>query len=264
MQTYWGVATDAGGHREQNQDAVLASPPVFLVADGMGGHEAGGMASQEVVEAFQHLADELATAQRPARPEDVEQAVADARQAIAERLSGQDGEYVAGSTATGLVLTTQEGQDYWLVFNIGDSRIYRCTPEHIEQVSVDHSLVQEMVEAGTLSKAAAQAHPQRNIITRAIGTSAPSEVDYWMLRAGGRQRLVVCSDGLAGELSDEGIAAIVRGAATPHDAARELLTAALGDDGALDNVSVVVVEGMSEDVEDDADTTVPRPVEAQA
>ena len=243
MQIHWGVATDTGGRRQANEDAVLAEPPVFVVADGMGGHARGDMASRHAVA---ELAG-LARTDRPVRPEDVVAALRRAGERIRGEMAGTDA--VAGTTVAGVVLTEQDGEPFWLVFNVGDSRVYRCTQEDIEQVSVDHSLVQEMVDLGTISADEARHHPQRNVITRAVGTGPVPDVDFWMLRVGGPDQLVLCSDGLFGELSDAEIRDVVLAAGHPQEAAATLLDRAVQGGGANDNVSVVVVSARDEDLD---------------
>lgn len=262
MQIHWGVATDAGGRRQANEDSVLAQPPVFAVADGMGGHARGDMASHAAVTELARLAQ----LDRPVVPEDVTDALGRAAARIRESMAGD--ESVAGTTVAGAVLTEQDGELFWLVFNVGDSRVYRCTPQQIEQVSVDHSLVQEMVDSGAISRDEARHHPQRNVITRAVGTGPLPQVDFWMLRAGGPEHLVLCSDGLFGELSDAEIGEVVAAAAHPHEAAASLLERAVRDGGANDNVSAVVVAARDEDCEvagtarrdehEEAESTLPR------
>src|SRR5690606_23328984 len=152
MQIHWGVATDAGGRRQANEDAVLADPPVFAVADGMGGHARGDMASRYAVAEL----TALTRIDHPVGPADVAPALRRAGDRIREAMAGEDA--VAGTTVAGAVLTEQDGEPFWLVFNVGDSRVYRCTQQDIEQVSVDHSLVQEMVDLGTISAAEARRH----------------------------------------------------------------------------------------------------------
>ncbi|MEE6282406.1 PP2C family protein-serine/threonine phosphatase [Georgenia sunbinii] len=246
METRWGVASDTGGRRQVNEDAVLAESPVFVVADGMGGHARGDMASSAVVAELRALAREAQAAQRALVPDDVAAAVRRAGAAIRATMSSDDdGDprgSVAGSTVTGAILTEQDGEPFWLVFNVGDSRVYRSTPQGMEQISVDHSLVQEMVDAGTISRSEARHHPRRNVITRAVGTGPDPQVDFWMLRVADGERLLLCSDGLLGELEDEVIAEVLREAPHPHEAAVSLLERALVGGGANDNVSVIVVE----------------------
>ncbi|HLS49858.1 MAG TPA: protein phosphatase 2C domain-containing protein, partial [Actinomycetaceae bacterium] len=259
----WGAATHTGGRRRVNEDAVLARAPVFVVADGMGGHERGDMASQAVVAEFDALATELNDAQRPAHPHDVSAAIDRARRQITATIADDTGDRVAGSTVAGLVLTHQDGDDYWLVFNVGDSRTYRFADGALEQVSVDHSLVQELVESGTITADEARSHPQRNIITRAVGTGSAPEIDYWMLPVRGQELFLICSDGLAGELSDAQIENLLRTSPHPQQAVHALLSAAIRNGGAGDNVTVVVVAAVSHDGDEEAaDTTLPRPARA--
>ena len=246
METRWGVATDTGGRRQVNEDAVLAEPPVFVVADGMGGHARGDMASSAAVTELRALAREAQASQRPVAPEDVVATVRRAGAAIRATMAGDGGperrDAVAGTTVTGAVLTEQDGDPFWLVFNVGDSRVYRFSASGLVQVSVDHSLVQEMVDAGTISPGEARHHPRRNVITRAVGTGPDPQVDFWMLRVAEGERLLLCSDGLLGELEDGEIAEILAAAPHPHEAARELVARAVDGGGANDNVSVIVVE----------------------
>ncbi|MFH5823510.1 PP2C family protein-serine/threonine phosphatase [Georgenia sp. AZ-5] len=256
MVTQWGLATDTGGRRSANEDAALAQPPVFVVADGMGGHARGEMASATVVEALRELAErggEIDAA-------DVEAALSAAGTRIRETMAAEaasrglgDPEAVAGTTVAGVVRTVQHGEAYWLVLNVGDSRVYRYADGELRQVSVDHSLVQEMVDAGTLSRAAARTHPRRNVITRAIGTGTDVEVDFWMLRVLPEERLLLCTDGLVGELDDEQIAEVLGTVGDPAEAAQALVRRAT-DGGANDNVTVVVVDS---DGQEAAETTAP-------
>ncbi|UFU01742.1 protein phosphatase 2C domain-containing protein [Ruania suaedae] len=252
-----------------NEDAVLAHPPVFVVADGMGGHIHGELASRAVIAAFDRLAGEC-DPDREVRPEQVLEAVHAAQRTIRDALRDErdaDGSPItAGSTVAGAVLTVHESEPFWLVLNVGDSRIYRLSEGELTQVSVDHSVVQELVESGALDRAAARRHPQRNVITRAVDTGQDAEVDFWRLHAGS-DRLLICSDGLTDELDEEQIGAVLREVASPRDAADRLLAAAVHG-GARDNVSVIVVDGPGADVSataprvestgDDVADTVPR------
>ena len=275
--TQWGMATDAGGRRSVNEDAAYAQEPVFVVADGMGGHARGEMASQAVVDAFRALA---ARGSGPITADDVDEAVRRAAAQIRRTMEEEtvagwaetDGrDAVAGTTVAGVVLTEQDGEPYWLVLNVGDSRVYRFSAGRLQQVSVDHSLVQEMVDAGTIDAAQARTHPRRNVITRAIGTGADAEVDFWMLRVQPGERILLCTDGLVGELEDARISEILATVADAAQAAQTLVCHAVAG-GASDNVTVVVVDapdeasaagttartpGAAADDEDEAGTTLP-------
>ncbi|GAA1642139.1 hypothetical protein GCM10009790_24550 [Georgenia ruanii] len=252
--TQWGVATDTGGRRSVNEDAALAQPPVFVVADGMGGHARGDMASRTVVAALRELAERGG----PIGASDIEAALERAAREIRTTMAADTAtpfggpESVAGTTVAGAVRTELDGAAHWLVLNVGDSRVYRFADGELHQVSVDHSLVQEMVDAGTLSPAAARTHPRRNVITRAVGTSDEVEADFWVLPIRPGERLLLCTDGLIGELEDAEIAEVLRTAPDPTQAAEELLRRAVTG-GANDNVTVVVVDSVA----DDADGTAP-------
>ncbi|WP_225752947.1 PP2C family serine/threonine-protein phosphatase [Actinotalea sp. Marseille-Q4924] len=233
MRTSWGSATDRGRVRALNEDSLLAYPPVFLVADGMGGHEAGDIASRLAVEEFSQL-----LGHGTATVEDVHACFHRTAERLAETVGGGR---VAGTTVAGVVVAELDGGAYWLVFNIGDSRVYRLAAGELEQISVDHSVVQDLVDAGDLSPAEAAVHPERHVITRAVGGGLPPEPDYWLIPAGPTDRLLICSDGLTSELTDAVLRSILLEREDPQQAAHELVRAALSA-GGKDNVSAVVVD----------------------
>lgn len=251
MRTSWGSATDRGRVREVNEDALLAYPPVFLVADGMGGHDAGDLASRIAVEEFAQLAG-----QPTATADDVHACFARTSTRIrAEFTGGRQG----GTTVAGVAVTEHDGGYYWLVFNVGDSRVYRWSDSALEQVSVDHSVVQELVEEGRITPAEAGRHPERHVLTRALGTGEPPEPDYWLLPAGVDDRLVICTDGLTRELTDLDVERALIRSADPQEVAASLVQDALAH-GARDNVSVVVVDVASPaGAQEQVQLTVPRP-----
>lgn len=233
MRTSWGSATDRGRVREVNEDALLAYPPVFLVADGMGGHDAGDLASRIAVEEFAQLAG-----QSSASSDDVHACFARTSARIrSEFTRGRQG----GTTVAGVAVTEHDGGWYWLVFNVGDSRVYRWSEGSLAQVSVDHSVVQELMEAGALAPGDARHHPERHVLTRALGTGQAPEPDYWLLPAGVEDRLLICTDGLTRELADAEIAAVLAAVTDPQEAAARLVQDAL-ERGGRDNVSAVVVD----------------------
>lgn len=228
----WGYATDAGKVRALNEDSLMAQPPLFFVADGMGGHAAGDIASRTVVEACAPLAgrEVLDVA-------DIQGKLDDAVSRMHAALAGKSG----GSTVAGVAMAVQDDLAYWLVFNVGDSRVYRSTAAGLQQVSIDHSVVQELVDAGKLSSRDALTHADRHVVTRALSTDSQSETDYWLLPAIPNDRLLICSDGLTDELADDQIAAFLCYAKEPQAAADALVTAALSA-GGRDNVTAVVVD----------------------
>lgn len=234
---HWGAATDRGLKRSINEDAHVAQPPVFVVADGMGGHDAGEIASAIAVESFRGLAGRATVA-----PADIEECLASAQLQI-ERLSvGSDRS--AGTTVSGIAITEVEHLGYWLVFNLGDSRSYRMVRGTLEQLSVDHSVVQELVDAGELEASSMQSHPQRNVITRALGAGSVAAPDFWLLPAETGDRLLICSDGLTTELDDAQIAVILRDESDPQLAATRLLHESLLH-GGRDNLTVLVIDATS-------------------
>jgi protein phosphatase len=237
-----GSATDVGRVRDQNEDCLLDAPGVHLVADGMGGHAAGEVASRIVVDVLASLAE------RPgvARAEDVTDIVREANDRIRQAQREDPHRRGMGTTVTGLTVVDTGDREEWLVLNVGDSRVYRLAGDRLEQVTRDHSEVRELVDAGLLDPAEAPYHPMRNVITRSLGADRAPEPDVWVLPPAAGERFLVCSDGLTGELDDDEIADILRSEPEPQAAADALVAAAVRA-GGRDNVSVVVVA-----VEDDA------------
>ncbi len=233
MRTSWGSATDRGLVRRINEDALLAYPPVFLVADGMGGHAAGDVASRLAVEEFAQLAG------RPvAEPDEIHACF----RRTARRLRDVvDAGRTAGTTVAGVAVAAYDGAEYWLVFNIGDSRVYRLADGWLEQISVDHSVVQDLIDAGDLDPAQANKHPERHVVTRAIATNAEPAPDYWLIPAGPTDRLLVCTDGLTIELTHDRIEHVLATVTDPQAAAERLVAEAVAAGGA-DNISAVVVD----------------------
>ncbi|MGY1742158.1 MULTISPECIES: PP2C family protein-serine/threonine phosphatase [unclassified Blastococcus] len=229
----WGVSTHVG-QRSENQDRCLAAPPLFAVADGMGGHAAGGAASEAAVTELAAASDgpTVAVAALRAALERADDRI--------RRLGGPDPELGAGTTVAGLGLIENGGGLFWVVFSIGDSRVYRWAAGTWEQISTDHSVVQELVDSGEISAAEAATHPQRHVVTRALGLGPGCEADYTVLPVEGGERFLLCSDGLTGGLPAERIAEAVAGGGDPQEVAERLVDDAVAA-GADDNVSVVVV-----------------------
>ncbi|GMA28532.1 PP2C family protein-serine/threonine phosphatase [Arenivirga flava] len=229
-----GALTDTGVQRTNNEDAFLAESPVFIVADGMGGYEAGEVASAAVVDAFRRHAS------GPVMPslQQVRDAVIAANADVAAIAAGHA--RGAGSTLTGIVLVEHDGAPHWLVLNIGDSRVYRHHGSDLDQVTVDHSLGQELIEQGALRREDLPTFAQRNVITRAIG-AADSTADSWLLPVINGERMLVCSDGLTGEVADEGIRMTLTMSGRPESAAQALVERAKAN-GGRDNITVVIVD----------------------
>lgn len=247
----WGAATDRGRRRSLNEDAFLAAEPVFVVADGMGGHEAGEVASACVVDVLRSR-----LAGRSVTPELVHAAIEEAHREV-QRIEAEPGRG-AGTTVSGVVLAEVTGEPYWIVVNLGDSRTYRLAHGDLEQISVDHSEVQELIESGAVTRAEAAHHPRRHVVTRAIGAAGAIDVDYWLLPVGRGDRILVCSDGLTGELPDEVVTATLLTEQDPQSAADRLVADAV-QAGGRDNVTVVVVDVRDLDgYEDGSSATAPR------
>ncbi|WP_104474272.1 PP2C family protein-serine/threonine phosphatase [Microterricola pindariensis] len=225
--------TDVGHKRAVNEDSLLAEHPVYIVADGMGGHEAGDLASAAVVEAFRPLVGSAEVL-----PADVVAAVGRAQTAVEGISAGRA--RGAGSTLSGIVLVNEQTQPAWLVLNVGDSRVYRLSGGELSRITHDHSLVQEMLDSGTLAPEDAADYVGRNVITRAIG-AADARADYWMHPVITGERLLVCSDGLSGELPDEVLRVLLAMGGPVDSTASELLTQALLH-GGRDNVSLIVID----------------------
>lgn len=229
----WGAASHAGLVRAHNEDAWLAAPRLFLVADGLGGHERGEVASRLVADAFREIADDWLA------PEPLQQALT---RATSEVLALGGGGRAPGSTVVGVGLAEQAGMACWLFFNVGDSRAYLLRGGNLEQISVDHSRAQQLIDDGR----PAGASLGRNIITKAIGAGVPGPVvaDQWLLPAAAGDRVLLCSDGLSTEVSDQLIAAGLLSFAEPQAAADELVRSALTA-GGRDNVTTLVVDALA-------------------
>lgn len=241
---YAGAGATAPGDRPRNEDAFLSAGAVHVVADGMGGHLAGAAASSAVVEAFRPLSEASSVI-----PDDVVLAVARAQEAV-ERLSERVGGS-SGSTLTGAIAVEHSGQPWWMVINVGDSRVYLVEGGSLTQITVDHSYVQRLVDRGDITPAQAEVHPDRNIVTRAIGDGI-RDFDAWLLPARPGIRLVIASDGLMKALSDARIASIASLAGEVSLASGRLVGASVDAD-ASDNVTVVVVDTLHAHTDPSAD-----------
>ncbi|MHA7282272.1 PP2C family protein-serine/threonine phosphatase [Arthrobacter sp. TMS2-4] len=236
----YGFGTDRGLRRELNEDSFFAVEPVFAVADGMGGHEAGEVASSVCVRTLE--ASGLPGTRVPhVTAADLEDLIQEADRRIRTEAGGH-----AGTTLTGVVLVEEHGAAAWLFFNVGDSRAYRLSSGIFGQISVDHSEVQELVDLGSITEHEARTHHRRHVVTRALGTGDDADPDFWLLPVEDHDRILLCSDGLSGELTDEDIHAILDTVRDPQEACDRLIAAALRS-GARDNVTVVVVDAVFDD-----------------
>ncbi len=238
----WGAATDIGRLRQENQDSWFAGRALFVVADGMGGQAAGGLASKLAVRELSQLepsqpGNPAGSGEPTLSVEAIRAGVARANAALLAEGAAHAQHRGLGTTATGLAVLAG---DRWAVFNVGDSRVYRHHAGRLEQLTTDHSAVQELIDAGLLDPAAAHDHPRRNVVTRSLGTDPAPVVDVEVREPVPGERFVICSDGLTIELVDAEIAQVLRDNAEPDAAARELVARAVSA-GGRDNVTVIVV-----------------------
>lgn len=230
----WAAATDVGHHRVENEDSFVVGPPVFAVADGMGGHSAGDVASAAVVEGLARLeSGEFTTT------DDVNAALVHGVDILEGRLD--ESQRGAGTTVTGAALVIEDNAVRWAIFNIGDSRVYAFNDGKLIQVTVDHSVVQQLVDAGQITREEADYHPHANVITRAVGVTDEPIPDYFFLEVRSGMRLLLCSDGLTKELTDQGIEHFLAAGGTPRDAVDAMMKAALNNSG-RDNVTLAVID----------------------
>lgn len=232
--------TDIGKRRSSNQDFVYASEqPVgnltnlMIVADGMGGHNAGDLASRYTVESMVAYI-ERSEEKRPIPL--LSMAIHYANDLVMEK--AKTDKALEGMGTTVVAATIQDG--YLYVANVGDSRLYLIDQE-IEQITRDHSLVEEMIRIGELQHQDARSHPDRNVITRAIGVNSPVKIDFFDMKLEEGDRILLCSDGLTNMVDDDEILHIVKKCASPQEAAQRLVTEA-NKNGGKDNVSVVLAE----------------------
>jgi protein phosphatase len=235
-----GAATDVGQVRTNNEDELLVAEPLFAVADGMGGHAAGEVASLTAVEALK------AAFQKNPTADGLADAVREANRAVWRRAAEQTDLRGMGTTVTSVALVNDEGEDLLAVANVGDSRAYLLRDGELDQITDDHSLPEEMVRRGELAPEDAATHPQRHILTRVLGMDDEIEVDCFRIVPYKGDRVLLASDGLTNEQTDDQIASILRRLADPEDAAKELVRQAKAS-GGNDNITVVVIDVVDDD-----------------
>jgi len=248
-----GAATTVGRVRRVNEDSYLISPLLYAVADGMGGHGSGDVASALAIGALQDRAR-----LHPLSADAVFAGLYQANRVIVQAAAQRGNADGMGTTITGLALIETSGGIHLMVFNIGDSRVYRLADGRLDQITVDHSEAQELVVAGQLTRAEARTYPRRNIITRALGSAPPPAPDHWLLPAIAGDRYLLCSDGLFSELTDDQILPLLTAGDPQH--AADTLVAAANDAGGRDNITVIVVAVDQDEGDDRAaeDDTIPR------
>lgn len=231
-----GAATDVGRVREGNEDGYLVDEPMGLVAiaDGMGGHRAGEVASATALEA-------LRAAVHQSRP--LREAMESANEAVFTKSLTDD---ELGGMGTTLTAATLAAGNTLLVGHVGDSRAYLLRDGELRQITTDHSRVQELVEDGRLTTDEAAVHPMRNIVTRAVGVEGSVDVDVYPVELQPGDRVLFCSDGLTDMLHDDSIATELRREDDPTRAATRLIDAA-NNAGGVDNITVVVISVTDEE-----------------
>jgi len=239
----WGVCTHVGHVRAVNEDQYVVEPPVFLVADGMGGHDQGEIASGLVADEFSALAR-----QPSLDPDEVAAALRRAHQSVRRAGAASAAERGMGTTLTAIVLVGDGTTPMWLIANVGDSRAYRLSDGVLKQLTVDHSLVQELVAEGQITREQARTHPERNVVTRAVGIDEEVVADYVLIEPVVGERFLICSDGVHGEMADDELLAVLRAHPDAQGAAAALIETVL-DGTARDNLTAVVVD--TEAIDDD-------------
>ena len=228
-----GAATDIGRVREVNEDSYLVEAPLYAVADGMGGHKGGDVASSlalETVEAMFREGDGTLADQ-----------VREANRAVHERSIADQKVRGMGTTLTAVTIT---GSDARFV-HVGDSRAYLLRAGDLRQVTSDHTLVARMVKAGEISREEAAVHPHRNVVTKVVGTEATVAVDESTVPLLDGDRLLLCSDGLTGMVAEDQIQAILEAEPDPQRAADRMVKAA-NRAGGVDNITVLVLDAHAE------------------
>ena len=229
--TSFGSRTDIGCLRDHNEDSLVVTPPLFAVADGMGGHAAGEVASEIAVRVLSELAPEHPDGEALGR------AIEEANRAVIQAAHEGRGRQGMGTTMTAAML---EGERL-VIAQVGDSRAYLLHQGKLQQLTRDHSLMADMIEAGQLTPEEARTHPQRSVITRALGSDVHLHPDIYEINVETGDRLLVCSDGLSGMVFDDQIENTLRRVQDPQRCASQLVNEAIAA-GGHDNVTVIVAD----------------------
>jgi serine/threonine protein phosphatase PrpC len=231
-----GSATDVGRVRPVNQDVPLERPNLYAVADGMGGHAGGEVAAQIAVETLDHAFDRSPTAAG------LREAFTEANVAIWQESQANTDLRGMGTTLTAMALVGgEDGADVLALANVGDSRAYVLSDGGLIQVTDDHSLAEERMRHGEMTEAEAAVHPQRHILTRALGVSSEVETDMWELHLRSGDRVLLCSDGLTNEVGMDEMTDVLVSVRDPEEAAQRLVEVA-NEHGGSDNITVIVVD----------------------
>jgi protein phosphatase len=223
-------ASDTGRKRRHNEDSYVVAPPLFAVADGMGGAQAGEVASKLAAAALEDTDPGTISG-----PEKVTQLIQEANRRVYERANADPSTSGMGTTMT---VALVEGTEV-TIGHVGDSRAYVVRNHELEQLTEDHSLVNELLKSGKLSRSEAEVHPQRSVITRAVGTDPDVDVDAFVISADIGDVFLLCSDGLTDMVADDEILQIVEKSPNDLDRVTKSLIAAANRGGGEDNITVV-------------------------
>ncbi|MCL2324623.1 MAG: Stp1/IreP family PP2C-type Ser/Thr phosphatase [Actinomycetia bacterium] len=227
----FSAQTNIGRQRTINEDSILALPPLFAVADGLGGHEAGEVASALAIDTLRDHAPRAVDTPALVR------AVQAANNAIIKGIEAGIGHDGMGCTMTALMVEAGKAS----IAQVGDSRAYLLRGRQLTQITEDHSVVAAMLRSGHITSEEARVHPQRSVITRALGSDPELIVDRFEIDVLRGDRLLICSDGLTSMVDDEHITTILNARSDPHQAALDLIAAA-NKAGGTDNISVIVID----------------------
>lgn len=233
---YFGSRTDVGQLREHNEDSLLVKDPLFVIADGMGGHAAGEVASELAVRTLEDANIDCLDSNY------LKRAIAQANTVILRGARDGLGKAGMGTTLTAAVIE----KDTALIAQVGDSRAYLMQDMVLRQATRDHSLIEELLASGQISEEEARNHPNRSVITRALGLDSNVQADIYELRIHEGDRILLCSDGLNSMLEDDQIEQVLLDNSDPQDAADALVTAA-NIAGGHDNITVIVINVESVD-----------------
>ena len=246
------AATDAGCVRTHNEDAFLVGQHLWAVADGMGGQAAGDAASRIAMDCVRQ-----ADRSGPIDQSGIADLIARINQRILDFGVRHPDAVGLGTTLAGVGLITLAGRAHWLVFHVGDSRVYRLTGGVLHQETADHSEVQGLVDDGQITAEAARTHPRRNVLIRALGSPEPPRADIRVIPYLAGDIIVVCSDGLPSEVADATMETILLTAPGPREAVDALVAAARAN-GGRDNITAIVIGvGGVEDAEYAVEDTLP-------
>lgn len=246
MKLQSAAITNIGQHRKMNQDSFFLSddpvgnlPDLYLVADGMGGHKAGDYASSYVTE---HVVDQVKISYEKAPARILDQAIHVVNRNLRTIAAANEDYYGMGTTCVAATLSERT----LTVANVGDSRLYIADPAvdgiaKLHQITVDHSLVEEMVLAGGIDETKARTHPNKNIITRAIGAEDTVDIDYFTVELAPGQKILMCTDGLTNMVEDDRIGEIIGKGLSTEETCHLLVTEA-NRNGGRDNITVVLID----------------------